>query len=90
MLQREMYTNKPPGTEGKCDAIERLLRDRSHDVPRRRIRRRSRAHWSSERLVACVNVLPPMQSVYRWEGKVERRREHQIVIKTTPRRVGRH
>lgn len=40
-----------------------------------------------ERLAACVNVLPPMQSVYRWEGKVEQASEHQLVIKTTVSRV---
>lgn len=40
-----------------------------------------------ERLVACVNVLPPMQSIYRWEGKVEETAEHQLVMKTTADRV---
>jgi periplasmic divalent cation tolerance protein len=40
-----------------------------------------------EQLVACVNVLPPMQSVYRWEGKVEQAMEHQVVMKTTRDRV---
>jgi periplasmic divalent cation tolerance protein len=40
-----------------------------------------------ERLAACVNVLPPMTSVYRWKGSVERDREHQVVIKTTADRV---
>lgn len=40
-----------------------------------------------ERLVACVNVLPPMQSVYRWEGTVEQAAEHQLVMKTTSERV---
>ena len=40
-----------------------------------------------ERLAACVNVLPPMQSVYRWEGKVEQAREHQLIIKTLTSRV---
>ena len=36
-----------------------------------------------ERLAACVNVLPPMESIYRWEGSVERETERQVVIKTT-------
>jgi periplasmic divalent cation tolerance protein len=40
-----------------------------------------------ERLAACVNVLPPMTSVYRWKGTVEQDREQQIVIKTTADRL---
>jgi periplasmic divalent cation tolerance protein len=40
-----------------------------------------------ERLVACVNVLPAMQSVYWWEEKVEQAAEHQLVMKTTVERV---
>jgi periplasmic divalent cation tolerance protein len=40
-----------------------------------------------ERLVACVNVLPPMQSVYRWEGQREEAAERQLVMKTTADRV---
>jgi len=40
-----------------------------------------------ERLAACVNVLPPMISIYRWKGSVEHDKEHQIVIKTTADRL---
>jgi periplasmic divalent cation tolerance protein len=36
-----------------------------------------------ERLAACVNVLAPMVSIYRWKGLVERETERQVIIKTT-------
>jgi periplasmic divalent cation tolerance protein len=36
-------------------------------------------------LAACVNVLPVMESVYRWEGRVEHEAERQVVIKTSRR-----
>ncbi|HWC25378.1 MAG TPA: divalent-cation tolerance protein CutA [Solirubrobacteraceae bacterium] len=34
-------------------------------------------------LVACVNVLPAVQSVYRWKGAVEHDEEALLVVKTT-------
>ena len=40
-----------------------------------------------ERLVACVNLLPAMMSIYRWKGAIERETERQLVMKTTPARV---
>lgn len=40
-----------------------------------------------ERLAACVNVLAEMLSIYRWQGKVERAAERQVIIKTTGARV---
>ncbi len=41
----------------------------------------------TERLAACVNVLPEMESFYRWKGQVETDRERQLVMKTTSARV---
>jgi periplasmic divalent cation tolerance protein len=41
----------------------------------------------TERLAACVNVLPEMESFYRWKGQVEDDRERQLVMKTTAGRV---
>jgi periplasmic divalent cation tolerance protein len=38
-------------------------------------------------LAACVNVLPPMVSIYRWKGQVQRDSECQLVIKTIRARV---
>jgi uncharacterized protein involved in tolerance to divalent cations len=41
----------------------------------------------NERLAACVNVMPEMESIYRWKGQVEADHERQLVIKTTVARV---
>ena len=38
-------------------------------------------------LAACVNWLPVMESVYRWEGRVQRDSERQLIIKTSRERV---
>ena len=36
------------------------------------------------KLAACVQVLPPMQSFYFWEGEVRNETEHLLLIKTLP------
>jgi periplasmic divalent cation tolerance protein len=41
----------------------------------------------AERLAACVNLMPLMESVYRWEGQIEEETERQVVIKTSRDRV---
>jgi periplasmic divalent cation tolerance protein len=34
-------------------------------------------------LAACVNIVPQIESVYRWQGKIESSRESLLLIKTT-------
>ena len=40
-----------------------------------------------DHLAACVNLLPPMESVFRWEGRIDRDTERQMLIKTSRERV---
>jgi periplasmic divalent cation tolerance protein len=39
-----------------------------------------------KRLAACVNILAPCRSVYRWKGAIQHDEEHPMLIKTTPER----
>jgi periplasmic divalent cation tolerance protein len=39
-----------------------------------------------EQLAACVNILAPCRSVYRWKGEVQHDEEHPMLIKTTAAR----
>lgn len=35
------------------------------------------------KLAACVNIVPRIESVYRWQGKVESATEWLLIVKTT-------
>lgn len=35
------------------------------------------------RLAACVNIVPQIESIYRWQGNVDNAEEWLLVIKTT-------
>jgi len=40
-------------------------------------------HIVEQQLAACVNIVPKVESVYRWQGKVESSAEWLLLIKTT-------
>ena len=40
-------------------------------------------HLVERQLAACVNIIPQIESVYRWQGRVESNREWLLLIKTT-------
>lgn len=37
----------------------------------------------SNSLAGCVNILPNVTSIYRWQGKIEKEKEYLLVLKTT-------
>ena len=39
------------------------------------------------RLAACVNIIGPIRSVYRWKDKIEREQEYLLLIKTSAERA---
>jgi uncharacterized protein involved in tolerance to divalent cations len=51
-------------------------------VPSREEGERLAEHLVGERLAACVNIVGPIRSIYRWEGAISRDDEHLLVIKT--------
>ena len=40
-----------------------------------------------EQLVACVNIIPRVESIYRWQGKVEFSEEVVLIAKTVEENV---
>jgi periplasmic divalent cation tolerance protein len=48
--------------------------DEAHKIARRLV---------EQQLAACVNILPRIESIYRWQGKLETSREWLLLIKTT-------
>ena len=40
-----------------------------------------------EKVVACVNIIPKIESIYRWKGKIEEDNECVLLAKTTDKNI---
>ena len=56
------------------------------NVPDRAVAERLADMLIEKQLAACVNILAPCRSVYRWKGGVQHDEEHPMLIKTTAER----
>jgi periplasmic divalent cation tolerance protein len=56
------------------------------NVPDRAVAEKLADMLIEKQLAACVNILAPCRSVYRWKGAVQHDEEHPMLIKTTAER----
>jgi periplasmic divalent cation tolerance protein len=56
------------------------------NLPNRAAAERLADSLVEQRLAACVNILAPCLSVFRWENDIQREEEHPMLIKTTAER----
>ena len=56
------------------------------NVPDRAVAERLADMLIEKRLAACVNILAPCRSVYRWKDAVQHDEEHPMLMKTTSER----
>src|ERR671936_2521648 len=56
------------------------------NLPERAVAERLADMLIEKELAACVNILAPCRSVYRWKGAVQHDEEHPMLIKTTVER----
>ena len=53
------------------------------NLPSRESAEKLAAQLVEGRLAACVNLLAPCRSTYRWQGKLQHDEEYPLLIKTT-------
>ena len=57
--------------------------------PSRAAARRLATALVKRRLAACVNILPGIESIFWWQGRIDNSREALLLIKTTSARLAR-
>ena len=41
-----------------------------------------------QQLIACASIFPEVESIYRWEGKIEESKEVKVILKTARKHFG--
>jgi len=73
----------PPGIAAmKCEVVILLSNFPDADAARKAVRT-----LVEERLVACGNIVPGVESIYEWKGKMETSAEVMVIMKTTVSRA---
>ena len=78
LSRRAPQTRAPPLTGTTADTVRATDLNKDYTTP---IRTRAE-QLITRRLAACVTLMP-VQSCYRWQGKIERAQEVQLLIKTS-------
>jgi periplasmic divalent cation tolerance protein len=79
-LQAILKTTRFYMTNNKLVLSTAGSKEEAHKIARALVERR---------LAACVNIIPQVESVYRWQGKVEESQEFLLLIKTFGTAFGR-
>jgi len=58
-------------------------------TPTRKIAKKITALLLGQKLAACVQIIGPMESHYRWQGKIKKAKEWLCIIKSTKRKLKR-
>jgi periplasmic divalent cation tolerance protein len=81
---RSHFSTKPANRFGIAKATAPVYSDPMKAPDLKTARRLARAALES-RLIACANLIPKIESHYRWQGKIERDSEVLLILKTTAR-----
>jgi periplasmic divalent cation tolerance protein len=56
-------------------------------VPDRKTARKIARKLLNEKAAACVGIIPKMESLYWWKGRIEKSSEHLLLIKTSANKL---
>ncbi|KAF8020525.1 hypothetical protein BT93_G1063 [Corymbia citriodora subsp. variegata] len=77
---RGLHSAKMEGAQGSSSTVPSIVVYVT--VPNKEAGKKLAESIIKERLAACVNIVPGIESVYHWQGKIETDSEELLIIKT--------